>query len=96
MFILFLSYNCAMNYDYRAIVKETLTIEADTLMSAAANISEDLDKIVETILACKGKLIVTGVGKSGLIGAKMAATSPQQEHPVSFYIQLKRCMGTWG
>ena len=91
MFILFLSYNCAMNYDYRAIVKETLTIEADTLMSAAANISEDLDKIVETILACKGKLIVTGVGKSGLIGAKMAATFASTGTP-SFFLHPTEAM----
>ena len=80
-----------MNYDYRAIVKETLTIEANTLMSAAANISEDLDKIVETILACKGKLIVTGVGKSGLIGAKMAATFASTGTP-SFFLHPTEAM----
>jgi len=80
-----------MNYDYRAIVKETLTIEADTLMSAATNISEDLDKIVETILECKGKLIVTGVGKSGLIGAKMAATFASTGTP-SFFLHPTEAM----
>ena len=80
-----------MNYDYRAIVKETLTIEADTLMSAAEHISEDLDKIVETILECKGKLIVTGVGKSGLIGAKMAATFASTGTP-SFFLHPTEAM----
>jgi arabinose-5-phosphate isomerase len=80
-----------MNYDYRAIVKETLKIEADTLMSAAEHISDDLDKIVETILACKGKLIVTGVGKSGLIGAKMAATFASTGTP-SFFLHPTEAM----
>ncbi len=91
MLIFFLSYNCAMNYDYRAIVKETLTIEAGTLTSAAENISKDLDKIVETILSCRGKLIVTGVGKSGLIGAKMAATFASTGTP-SFFLHPTEAM----
>jgi len=80
-----------MNYDYRAIVKETLTIEANTLMAAAEQISEDLEQIVETILGCKGKLIVTGVGKSGLIGAKMAATFASTGTP-SFFLHPTEAM----
>ncbi len=77
--------------DYRAIVKETLEIEANTLLQAAEKISEDLDKIVETILQCKGKLIVTGVGKSGLIGAKMAATFASTGTP-SFFLHPTEAM----
>lgn len=53
-------------------MQEVLTIEAQTLSSA--KVSDNITKIVETILKAKGKLIITGVGKSGLIGAKMAAT----------------------
>lgn len=74
-----------MNYDYTSIVKETLQIEADTLLSAAENISKDIEKIIEVIMACRGKLIVTGVGKSGLIGAKMAATFASTGTP-SFFL----------
>lgn len=77
--------------DYRSIVKETLEIEANTLLQAAEKISEDLDKIVETILQCKGKLIVTGVGKSGLIGAKMAATFASTGTP-SFFLHPTEAM----
>lgn len=60
--------------NYKLIAQETLNIEADTLSSAAKNINDVFDKSVELIMRCKGKLIITGVGKSGLIGAKMAAT----------------------
>ena len=77
--------------DYTSIVKETLQIEASTLNAAAKNISEDLDQIVETILACNGKLIVTGVGKSGLIGAKMAATFASTGTP-SFFLHPTEAM----
>ncbi|MBU1642038.1 KpsF/GutQ family sugar-phosphate isomerase, partial [bacterium] len=57
----------------------------------AENISEDLQKIVETILHCKGKLVVTGVGKSGLIGAKMAATFASTGTP-SFFLHPTEAM----
>ncbi len=80
-----------MNNDYTAIVKETLQIEANTLLDAAENISQDLEKIVEVIRHCKGKLIVTGVGKSGLIGAKMAATFASTGTP-SFFLHPTEAM----
>ncbi|MEN8146543.1 MAG: KpsF/GutQ family sugar-phosphate isomerase [Campylobacterota bacterium] len=79
------------NNDYRSIVKETLQIEADTLSYAAESTFEDLDRIIETILVCKGKLIVTGVGKSGLIGAKMAATFASTGTP-SFFLHPTEAM----
>ena len=43
--------------------------EAQALLELIPNIDGDFDKTVELILKCKGKLIVTGVGKSGHIGA---------------------------
>ncbi|RXK08487.1 KpsF/GutQ family sugar-phosphate isomerase [Halarcobacter ebronensis] len=61
--------------NFNEIAKEVLEIEAAELMLAANNISTfDLEKAVDLIYNCKGKVVVTGVGKSGLIGAKIAAT----------------------
>ncbi|DAB29695.1 MAG TPA: KpsF/GutQ family sugar-phosphate isomerase [Sulfurimonas sp. UBA12504] len=71
--------------DYKTIAKETLQIEAQTLLKASQNISDDFNRAIEIILAGKGKLIVTGVGKSGLIGAKMAATFASTGTP-SFFL----------
>ena len=71
--------------NYKQIAQETLEIEANTLLESAKNIGDVFDKAVEIILACKGKLIVTGVGKSGLIGAKMAATFASTGTP-SFFL----------
>ena len=48
-------------------------------------LDDNFDKAVELILACKGKVIVTGVGKSGHIGAKIAATLSSTGTP-SFFI----------
>ena len=58
--------------DFIQIAKEVLKIEADSLNEAI--IDEGFLKAIEIIENTKGKLIVTGVGKSGLIGAKIAAT----------------------
>ncbi len=71
--------------NYLEIAKETLHIEAATLRDAAAHLNEHFNDAVEMILACRGKLIVSGVGKSGLIGAKMAATFASTGTP-SFFL----------
>ena len=71
--------------NYKIIAQETLNIEAQTLLDSAKNIDNVFDKAVEVVLSCKGKLIVTGVGKSGLIGAKMAATFASTGTP-SFFL----------
>lgn len=60
--------------DFKSIAKEVLEIEANELLLASQNISDDMEKAVKLIANAKGKLIVTGVGKSGLVGSKLAAT----------------------
>lgn len=59
--------------------------ESKALLELIPNIDADFDKAVDLILQCKGKLIVTGVGKSGHIGAKIAATLSSTGTP-SFFI----------
>jgi len=71
--------------NYKAIAQETLKIEAQTLLHAVEMMDDVFEKAVEVILNCKGKLIITGVGKSGLIGAKMAATFASTGTP-SFFL----------
>ncbi len=71
--------------NYKKIAQETLNIEAQTLLSAANNMNDVFDKAVDIILNCTGKLVITGVGKSGLIGAKMAATFASTGTP-SFFL----------
>jgi arabinose-5-phosphate isomerase len=61
--------------EYKKIVQEVLQTEADELNNSANSIDEkEIQKAIELIYSTKGKLIITGVGKSGLVGAKMAAT----------------------
>ncbi len=60
--------------DFKKIAKDVLRLEASELMKASENLGNEFDEAVKIILKTKGKLIVTGVGKSGLVGAKIAAT----------------------
>ena len=59
--------------------------EADAVMGLIPQLDEQFDKAVELMFNCKGKIIVTGVGKSGHIGAKIAATLSSTGTP-SFFI----------
>lgn len=59
--------------------------EAQAVLDLIPQMNEDFDRAVELILSCRGKLIVTGVGKSGHIGAKIAATLASTGTP-SFFI----------
>ena len=59
--------------------------EAQALLDLIPQMDDDFDRAVELILDCHGKVIVTGVGKSGHIGAKIAATLASTGTP-SFFV----------
>lgn len=59
--------------------------EAQALVDLIPNIDDNFDRAVDLMLHCRGKVIVTGVGKSGHIGAKIAATLSSTGTP-SFFI----------
>ncbi len=64
---------------------QCLRDEAQAVLGLIPNIDDNFDRAVQLIMACNGKVIVTGVGKSGHIGAKIAATLASTGTP-SFFI----------
>lgn len=70
--------------------------EAQAILDLIPQLDENFDRAVELILACKGKVIVTGVGKSGHIGAKMAATMSSTGTPAFFINPLDVFHGDLG
>jgi arabinose-5-phosphate isomerase len=64
--------------------KRVLKIEADAVAALASRIDEQFEKAVEMVLKCKGRVVVTGMGKSGLIGKKIAATLASTGTPALF------------
>ena len=71
--------------DIFASAKRTLTLEAEALNNLADILDEQFVGAVDRILNCKGKVIITGMGKSGLVGRKIAATLASTGSP-SFYL----------
>ncbi len=64
---------------------QCLKDEAQALLDLIPQMDENFDRAIELIMACRGKVIVTGVGKSGHIGAKIAATLASTGTP-SFFV----------
>lgn len=54
--------------------KEVLKIEAESIMNLVQKIDISFEKLVKDICRSRGRVIITGIGKSGLIGRKIAAT----------------------
>ena len=67
------------------VAKNALQTEADALLRIKRDLGEEFVRTVETILACNGKVIMTGMGKSGLVAKKIAATLASTGTP-SFYM----------
>lgn len=67
------------------IASQCLRDEAQAVLDQIPLLDDNFERAVKLILDCKGKLIVTGVGKSGHVGAKMAATLSSTGTP-SFYL----------
>ncbi|WP_412175015.1 KpsF/GutQ family sugar-phosphate isomerase [Campylobacter sp. RKI_CA19_01116] len=66
------------------IAKEVFEIESKTILDLRDNLDEGFNKAVELILSIKGRCVVSGMGKSGHIGAKIAATLASTGTPSFF------------
>lgn len=69
----------------REYASQCIKDEAQALLELIPQLDKNFEKAVEMMFNCKGKIIVTGVGKSGNIGAKIAATLSSTGTP-AFYI----------
>ena len=71
--------------DYLQIAKKVFQVEALTIQNLVHQLTDDFASFVEKVLKSNGKLVVSGMGKSGLIGQKIAATLASTGTP-SFFI----------
>ncbi|QHH96280.1 KpsF/GutQ family sugar-phosphate isomerase [Acinetobacter dispersus] len=70
--------------DFQKSALETLRVEQQAIEVLAAQIDERFDVACEILLQCKGRVVITGMGKSGHIGRKMAATFASTGTPSFF------------
>jgi arabinose-5-phosphate isomerase len=76
--------------------KRVLRIEAEAIQQLAARLDGSFERAVEVLLACKGRVVVTGMGKSGLIGRKIAATFSSTGTPSLFLHPAEALHGDLG
>jgi len=74
----------AMKRDPLDLAREVIRTEAQALAGLEGKLGPAFTTAVETIAGCRGKLVVSGVGKSGLIGQKIAATLTSTGTPAVF------------
>ena len=65
--------------------RQVLEIEAKSLMEISGNLDESFTQACEMLLACKGRIVVSGIGKSGHIGRKISSTLSSTGSP-SFFV----------
>lgn len=80
----------------RQYASQCLHDEAEAIVGLIPQLDDNFDKAVELMYNCKGKIIVTGVGKSGNIGAKIAATLSSTGTPAFFINPLDMYHGDLG
>jgi len=68
----------------REIAKQVLEIEITGIRSVLSRLDDHFDRCVDVLYALRGRIIITGVGKSGIIGRKMAATFTSTGSPAIF------------
>ena len=54
--------------NYLQIARETLSVESQALEQLSQRLDDEFSQVVDLILACEGRLVIGGIGKSGLIG----------------------------
>jgi arabinose-5-phosphate isomerase len=82
--------------DYKKYAKEVFQIEAKALADLSKQLDDNFNKAVETVLKSKGRLVICGVGKSGLVGAKIAATLASTGTPSMFMHPVEAFHGDLG
>ncbi|WP_106478404.1 KpsF/GutQ family sugar-phosphate isomerase [Phytohalomonas tamaricis] len=73
------------DHDFRASARRTLILEQTAIGDLIPKLGDEFDHACRLILTCKGRVVVTGMGKSGHIGRKIAATLASTGTP-AFYI----------
>ena len=85
-----------MKKNYLKLASKSAQLQINELKKIKKVFNESFIKAVDLILNCKGKVILAGIGKSGIIARKISATFSSVGIPSFFVIQLKHYMEIWG
>lgn len=76
--------------------KTVLDIELNAINRVKESLGENFEKAIELIYSCKGRVVVTGMGKSGLVGRKISATLSSTGTPSFFMHPAEGSHGDFG
>ncbi len=76
--------------------RRVLEIESRAVRDLVDRLDEGFDRAVEMLAECRGRVVVTGMGKSGLIGQKIAATFSSTGRPANFMHPAEAIHGDLG
>ena len=76
--------------------RRVLRIEAQAIQDVLARLDATFERAVDVLFACKGRVVVTGMGKSGLIGRKISATFASTGTPLLFLHPAEALHGDLG
>jgi arabinose-5-phosphate isomerase len=85
-----------MTFDFVSSALRTIQLETDAVSSLPGQIDGEFSKACDMILACKGRVVVSGVGKSGHIARKIAATLASTGTPAMFVHPAEASHGDMG
>jgi arabinose-5-phosphate isomerase len=78
------------------LAKEVLSIESEGILAVRDNLGDEFEQAVDIIMACPSRLVVTGIGKSGLVGQKISATLNSTGTPSVFLHPVEAMHGDLG
>lgn len=81
---------------YISSAKKVLTIEANAVLALQSEINDNFIEICELLRGCSGRVVVTGMGKSGHVGSKIAATLASTGTPAFFVHPAEASHGDLG
>jgi arabinose-5-phosphate isomerase len=76
--------------------RRVIRLEAQAVAALEARIGPAFEQAVEMMLACRGRVIVSGIGKSGIVGRKIAATLTSTGTPATFLHPVEALHGDLG
>ncbi len=83
-------------FSYLESAKQTLLSESKSVANLVNYLNQDYNLIIESILNCKGKVVITGIGKSAIIAQKMVATLNSTGTPSVFLHAAEAMHGDLG
>ncbi|MBU1003052.1 MAG: KpsF/GutQ family sugar-phosphate isomerase [Proteobacteria bacterium] len=86
----------ARERDWLALARETIDVEAQGLVHVRDRLDDGFVMALEMLADCKGRVVVTGIGKSGLVGRKIAATLSSTGTPSFFLHPVEGAHGDLG